>query len=131
MCPGVRIIYSPRISYMCQKKPKPKKRKEKKRLQIYNTKSKITTEKKRITNKNMRGVLQFSVYSVVLSLRVCVCSIYYFLFFLFFWAPIHGTVVDACQDNAGTIGWLYYCTVPVWCLAIMLPKNEINTFRYE
>lgn len=48
-----------------KKKPKPKKKNGYK--YIY-TKSKITTEKKRITNKNMRGVLQFSVFSVVLSL---------------------------------------------------------------
>lgn len=68
-------LFASHFVYACvtqtksKKKPKPKKRKKKKNGYKYvYTKSKITTQKKRITNKNMRGVLQFSVYSVVLSL---------------------------------------------------------------
>lgn len=51
----------------------------------------------------MRGVLQFSVYFVVCT-SVRYTYIIFFFFCLFFSAPIHGTVVDACQDDAGTIG---------------------------
>lgn len=52
MCPGVRIIYSPRISYMCLyetiSKKKPKSRKKK----FYKyKKSKITTERKELQTK--------------------------------------------------------------------------------